>query len=85
MIQKIRIYDNPAYRTFSWGEINTTDVDGVSYSSPLITKLITPGTLIDGVYRRTDLTILPEEIRTLAGACWSENSYTQHEEFLRSQ
>lgn len=84
MITKIRIYDNPAYRTFSWSEVTTGELNGVAVSSAPNTRAVTPGTLVDDTYTRTDLTTLPTEVRTIAGVCWTEDSYTQHEAYLRS-
>lgn len=85
MITNISIYDNPAYRSFTWSEVTTGELNGVAVSSAPNTGSATPGTLVDDTYTRTDLTTLPTEIATLAGACWTEDSYTQHEAFLRAQ
>lgn len=84
MITDIRLYDNEAHRSFSWREVSTVVQDGVTYTAEGPTQSAVPGELVGDVYTRTDLTTLPTEIATLAGACWTEDSYTQHEAFLRA-
>lgn len=86
MISNIRIYGNPQYRNFSWVEINRTTKNGQEFfSTPHNPGAVVPGRLQDDVYIRTDLSELPEEIRALAIAYWSDSSYRLHEQFLRNQ
>lgn len=93
MITNIRIYDNPSHRSFSWSEVTTGELNGVQVSSAPNTVSAVPGSLSgewDGegedtrTYVRTDTSGFPTEIQTLTAACWTEDSYTQHEAFLRA-
>lgn len=88
IVQKIRLYDAAATgRSISYSTQKVGSGDDAGLSSALLTTAITPGTLVDDVYVKTDITAtsaVPPEIKDIATMCWSEAVYTAHEALLRA-
>ena len=82
---KIEVVGNPDYRTLQIREDNQIFRDGALISSGNFHRFsLVPGSLVDDVYVRTDLTNLDQEIQNIAGLCWNDDVHTAYEAFLRS-
>lgn len=85
---KIRLYDEATTGrsiTYSTQRVGTGDDTGLT--SALATTAITPGSLVNDVYVRTDISAtstVPQEVKDVATMCWTETVYTAHESKLRS-
>ncbi|MCH9665861.1 MAG: hypothetical protein K0U41_08465 [Gammaproteobacteria bacterium] len=44
--------------------------------------VIYPGSLVDGVYVRTDVTVYSDDVQTLAAACWTDAIHEAYETSL---
>ena len=82
---KIELVGNAAYRTIQIRYDNVILRDGVTISNGNYERTsITPGSLVEDVYVRTDVTSYPTEVQNIANLCWSDASHTAYENILRN-
>lgn len=71
----------PTALSYSTQRLGTGDDEGASF--PAIAEgAVTPGSLIDGAYVRTDLTALPASIRMQLEAIWSDEVHSEFQTSL---
>ena len=82
---KIEVTGDPAYRSIQIRYDNRISRDGNVISTGNYERTsITPGSLMEDIYVRTDLTDFPQEVQNIAGLCWSDDVHTAYEAKLRS-
>lgn len=87
-VQKIRLYDDASTgRSISYSTQKVGSGDDAGLTSALLTTAIVPGSLVDDVYVQTDISAtstIPQEVKDLAGMCWSAAIHTAYEAKLRN-
>lgn len=87
-IPKIRLYDwhhgCGCYTSVSYStqRVGTGEDEGLA--SALTTASLKPGSLVDDVYVRTDLTTAPQVIQDTLSGTWDDAFHTLYEAYLRT-
>ena len=86
IVNKIELVGPEAYRTFQIRYDNLILKDGnVTHSGNYERIALSPGSIVDDEYVATDVTSYSTEIQNLTGACWTDDTHTTYEAYLRAQ